>query len=238
MRLIGFSTGALTRDDFRAALRILTHRHVQAVELSALRQHELIPLVEQLDNLDLDDFRYKAFHAPGVMDREFESIAIRALDQVASRHWPIIVHPDAMHNASKWAHFGDLLCIENMDKRKPIGQTVAHLAEIFKVLPRASLCFDIGHARQADPTMSEAAAILQCYKERLRELHISEVNSQSKHDPLSFESVLAFQRVAHLVPEAVPVIVESRVNEGEVDEEIENARKALSFENVLAIAGD
>jgi hypothetical protein len=238
MRLIGFSTGALTRDDFRAALDILAHRHVHAVELSALRQRELLPLVEQLDDLDLSTFRYIAFHAPSVMDLDFEPIAIKTLDQIASRQWPIIVHPDAMHNASNWAHFGDLLCIENMDKRKPIGQTVAHLAHIFKGLPRASLCFDIGHARQIDPTMSEAAAILQCYKERLREIHISEVNSRSKHDALSFESVLAFQRVAHLIPEAVPVIVESRVSEGEVDAEIQNARKALDFENVLAIAGD
>ncbi len=236
MRLIGFSTGALTRDDFRAALRILGQRNVYAVELSALRQHELIPLIEELDNLDLRQFRYKAFHAPSVMDRDFESVAISALDQVALRQWPIIVHPDAMFNPSKWAHFGDLLCIENMDKRKPVGQTVSHLIEIFKVLPRASLCFDIGHARQVDPTMSEAAAILQYCKGRLRQLHISEVNSQSKHDPLSFESVLAFRRVAHLVPESVPVIIESRVGEDEVEEEIENVRKALSFQ--LAIAGD
>jgi hypothetical protein len=238
MRLIGFSTGALTRDDFRAALQILAERHIYAVELSALRQHELIPLLEELDDLDLRQFKYKAFHAPSVMDREFESVAIDALDQVALRQWPIIVHPDAMHTPSKWARFGDLLCIENMDKRKPIGQTVAHLAEIYKILPHASLCFDIGHARQVDPTMSEAAAILQCYGGRLRQLHISEVNSQSKHDALSFESVLAFRRVAHLVPESVPVIVESRVSGNEIDEEIQNARKALSVENVLAIAGD
>jgi hypothetical protein len=238
MRLIGFSTGALTKDDFRAALQILVEKHIYAVELSALRQYELIPLVEGLDNLDLRQFRYKAFHAPSVMDREFESVAIEVLDQVALRQWPIVVHPDAMHTPSKWARFGDLLCIENMDKRKPIGQTVAHLAEIFKMLPHASLCFDIGHARQVDPTMSEAAAILQCYRGRLRQIHISEVNSQSKHDALSFESVLAFRRVAHLIPESVPVIVESRVSENEVDEEIQNARKALSVENVLAIAGD
>ena len=125
-----------------------------------------------------------------------------------------------------------------MDKRKPIGQTVAHLSEVFKVLPRASLCFDIGHARQVDPTMSAAAAILQFCRGRLRQLHISEVNSQSKHDPLSFESILAFRKVAHLIPESVPVIVESTVGKEEVNEEIQNARKALSFENVLALAGD
>jgi hypothetical protein len=236
MRLIGFSTGALTKDDFRAALQILARRHVYAVELSALRQHELIPLIEELDRLDLGQFSYKSFHAPSVMEREFESIAIRALEQVALRQWPIILHPDAMHTPSKWAHFGDLLCIENMDKRKPMGQTVSHLTEIFKALPYASLCFDIGHARQVDPTMSEAAAILQCFRSRLRQLHISEVNSQSKHDAITFESVLAFRRVAHLIPESVPIIIESSVGEDEVQEEVQNVRQALSFQ--LAIAGD
>jgi hypothetical protein len=238
MRLIGFSTGALTKDDFRAALQILVRRNVHAVELSALRQHELIPLVEELDKLDLREFEYKAFHAPSVIENDFESIAISVLDRVASRQWPIIVHPDAMHNPQKWDRFGDLLCIENMDKRKPIGQTVAHLIEIFNILPRASLCFDIGHARQVDPTMSEAAAILQHFGGRLRQIHISEVNSQSKHDPLSFESVLAFRKVAHLIPEIVPAIVESSVNEHEVDDEIQDARRALSIESVLALAGD
>ena len=131
-----------------------------------------------------------------IFGREFESVAISALEQVALREWPIIVHPDAMHIPAKWARFWDLLCIENMDKRKPIGQTVTDLAELFGALPRASLCFDIGYARQVDPTMSEAAAILQRYGTRPSQLHVSEVNSQSKHDPLSLESILAFRRVS------------------------------------------
>ncbi len=238
MRLIGFSTGALTRGDFRTALQIMAQTHVRAVELSALRQDELIPLINDLSDVELREFRYVAFHVPSFMDRDFEPVAIKALREVAFRDWPMIMHPDAMVDLSSWEHFGDLLCIENMDKRKPIGQTVTDLSEIFKVLPRASLCFDIGHARQVDPTMSEAAAILKCFKGRLRQLHISEVNSQSKHDPLSFESILAFQKVAHLIPESIPVIVESRVSQDEVDEEIQNVRKALRFENVLALAGD
>jgi hypothetical protein len=217
---------------------MLAEKHVRAVELSALRQDELVPLIEQLDDLDLEGFEYKAFHAPSLMERDFEATAVGVLEQVALREWPIIVHPNAMHRPSEWAHFGDLLCVENMDKRKPIGQTVADLADIFRSLPSASLCFDIGHARQVDPTMSEAAAILQCYRTRLRQLHVSEVNSQSKHDPLSFESVLAFRRVSHLVPENIPVILESRVDQEGIDDEIENARNALSIEDVLAATGD
>jgi len=238
MRCIGFSTGALARNDFRKALQMLAGKKVSAVELSALRQDELVPLVEQLDSLDLSPFKYVSFHAPSAMERSFEPLALELLLQVAARKWPIVVHPNAMYNPSEWRGLGSCLCIENMDKRKPIGQTARNLAEIFETVPDASLCFDIGHARQIDPTMSEASAILHRFRDRIRQLHVSEVNTQSKHDPLSFESVLAFHKVSHLVPADVPVILESKVEESEINREIQSALNALSVDNLLALTGD
>jgi hypothetical protein len=238
MKCIGFSTGALARNDFRKALQMLSGKNVSAVELSALRQDELVPLVEQLDHLDLSPFKYVSFHAPSAIEPSFEPLAVELLLQVAARKWPIIVHPDAMYTASEWRRLGDCLCIENMDKRKPIGQTAKDLAEIFKIVPDASLCFDIGHARQVDPTMSEASAILHRFHDRIQQLHVSEVNTQSKHDPLSFESILAFHKVSHLVPVDIPVILESKVEESEINGEIESALNALSVDNQLALTGD
>jgi hypothetical protein len=103
MRNIGFSTGALARGDFRAALQMLAGKDGSAVELSALRQEELAPLVGQLDHLDLGDFEYVSFHAPSSMEPAFEALASRLLEQAALRGWPIIVHPDAMHRRQEWA---------------------------------------------------------------------------------------------------------------------------------------
>jgi hypothetical protein len=228
MRSIGFSTGALARSDFRTALAMLADKSVDAIELSALRQDELLPLVEQLDHLSLSRFQYISFHAPSSMDRSFEPIALGLLGQVAARNWPIIVHPDAIHTPAEWRRFGDSLYVENMDKRKPIGQTAEDLARIFETLPNASLCFDIGHARQVDPSMSEASTILRVFRDKIKQLHVSEVNTQSKHDCLSLVSMIAFQRVSHLLPQAVPVILESRVEESEIEEEIQNAFRALT----------
>lgn len=205
---------------------------------AALRQEELLPLVRELEALDLKAFDYVSFHAPSSMERSFEETALRLLAQVASHAWPIVVHPDAMHTPAEWARLGDCLCIENMDKRKPIGQTAKDLAGIFHVLPRASLCFDIGHARQVDPTMSEASSILHHFSSRIRQLHVSEVNSKSQHDCLSVESILAFQKVSHLIPADVPVILESRVEQSVVNDEIRNALDALSAERPLASTGD
>jgi hypothetical protein len=217
---------------------MLADKDLCAVELSALRQEELAPLVEAVERLDLSAFHYISFHAPSAMERSFEQTALRLLDLVANREWPIIVHPDAMFTPSEWARLGSSLCIENMDKRKPIGQTAKDLAGIFETLPRASFCFDIGHARQVDPTMSEASSILHRFSNRLRQLHVSEVNSQSQHDRLSAESIFAFQKVSHLVPVNVPVILESRVEESEIVDEIQNALDALSTERLLASTAD
>jgi len=49
---------------------------------------------------------------------------------------------------------------------------------------------------------------------------------------------LALRKVARLIPENVPLIVESRVQEEDVEDEIQRAQKALSIENALALAGD
>jgi hypothetical protein len=238
MRTVGFSTGALARGDYRHALEMLSNKPVTAVELSALRQDELRPLVEDLGNLNLRCFPYVAFHAPSSIDPSFELTAIELLERVAARGWPIIVHPNAMSTPLVWARFDDLLCIENMDKRKSVGQTAADLARIFEALPRASFCFDVGHARQVDPTMSEATAILQSFSHKLKQLHVSDVNTQSRHDPLSLESMLAFQRVSHLVPPEIPIIMESRVDEAHIAEELERAIESLTPNAVLATAGD
>jgi hypothetical protein len=235
---IGFSTGALARGDVQHGLEMLRGTTANAVELSALRQNELSTLVELLDQLDLQQFDYVSVHAPSALDPDYEETALELLARMQQREWPIIVHPDAMHNRRAWGRFGELLYVENMDIRKPIGQTASDLAGIFAELPQASLCFDLGHARQVDPTMTEAAQILLQFPGRLRQLHVSEVNAQSKHDPLSLEAVMAFRRVASLIPQDVPIILESRVAEPDIQKEMDNAVRALDVRVALAIAGD
>ena len=86
--------------------------------------------------------------------------------------------------------------------------------------------------------MSEASAILQRFSDRIVQVHVSEVNTQSKHDSLSLEGILAFQKVSHLVPVDVPVILESRVAESEINEEIQSALAALDPAAQFAVAGD
>ena len=71
---------------------------------------------------------------------------------------------------------------------------------------------------------------------RIRQLHVSEVNTESRHDRLSLESILTFQKVCQLVPPDVPMILESRVDQAEINEEIQSALAALNPAGQLAVA--
>lgn len=236
MRPIGFSTGALAFSDFRRGVTMTRSVQCQAIELSALRQAELLPMLEAIDTLDLTHFSYVSIHAPSQLAVEWEAVAATRLRDELWRGWPVVVHPDALSDMSLWKEFGSLLCVENMDKRKPIGRTAAELGRIFEGLPDASLCFDIGHARQCDPTMTEAYLILKEFGSKLRQVHVSEVNTRSKHDPLSYGSILAFQEVAHLIPTHVPLILETPVSVEEMEAEIAKVREALPFERRSMVA--
>jgi hypothetical protein len=227
MRTIGFSTGALAFGDFRRALSMLRPYDTRAVELSALRQAELGPLTVASNDLDLSQFSYVAVHAPSSVDIDAERQVVRCLLDLAAKGWPIVVHPDAIHDYALWRAFGDLLCVENMDKRKPIGRTVEELTSVFEELPDASLCLDLGHARQVDATMTEAYLIAKAYESKIRQVHVSEVNTCSKHDRLSFSSIRAFQLVSELIPESVPLIIESVIEGWEIPDELRRVEEAL-----------
>jgi hypothetical protein len=227
MRPIGFSTGALSYSDFRKALAILRCTGIEVVELSALRDVELAPLLAAIDSLDLSQFKYISVHAPSRFHPEDESGIVAALRRLAERGWPVIVHPDAIHEHARWRSLRGALCLENMDKRKPIGRSAEELSQVFDLLPEASFCFDIGHARQFDSTMTEAYLLLTAFRNRLRQVHVSEVNTSSKHDVMSYTSIQAFRQVAHLVPADIPLILETPTAPGDLAAEMDRVREAL-----------
>lgn len=233
MRPIGYSTGALALSDVRGALAMLRGSRASAIELSALRMAELGPLLEMVSSLDLSAFSHISVHAPSRFTAAEEPGVVNALATILPLGWPIVLHPDAIHDFGAWRQFGGALAIENMDKRKPIGRTVQELERVFARLPDASFCFDLGHARQIDRTMNEAYFLVKELGPRLRQLHVSEVNTQSRHDPISRAAVCAFQKVARWVPESVPLILESPATVGEIDAQMSMAREALS-----ALPGD
>jgi hypothetical protein len=228
--IVGFSTGSLARGDVRCALRQLAGKQVQAVELSALRESELPELVAALDRLDLSRFQYVSVHAPSRLAALSEPGLADLLQPVFDRGWPAVLHPDVLAAWELWRPAGGLVCIENMDKRKPVGRTASELEVVFRQLPQASLCFDLAHARQIDPTMLEAKRILRLHGSRIRQIHLSGVASSSQHQRLGRTSIWGFREVAALLPQNVPVILETPVAENEIDMELELASATLTPE--------
>lgn len=231
MRRFGFSTGALARGNFKAALRALREHQVPVAELSALRVEELSPLLDALPDLDLDRFSFVSIHAPSRFNEELEQWVVTQLNSFVERSYPVVVHPDVIVQPDRWSRLGDMLLIENMDKRKPVGRTVKELRDVFALLPAARFCFDIGHARQVDPTMTEASLLLKAFSSRLTEVHMSEVNTASRHDPISPNAVVAFSSVGGAIPEEVPIILESLIDRGQsnIEAELQRAREAFAL---------
>ena len=230
---IGFSTGSIALGNVQDGLRVASHGRTTAVELSALREDELDPLLRVLDQLreKLAKFQYVSFHAPSQLRRISEPELVAKLKPIADRGWAIIVHPDMIKDFGLWRELGRAVCIENMDKRKVTGRTARQLRHIFEELPEATFCFDIGHARQVDPTMQEAESMLEAFRGRLRQIHLSHVNSQSHHERLNYESIIAYQSVAHWFDRSIPIILETPVQQEQVEEELSSAERIFGGTN-------
>ncbi len=219
MHPIGFSTGSLAPGNTRLALQLLRLHHTTAVELSALRTSEMEEVLQVVREVKLDQFRYISFHAPskwnGMSERDF----LNEAQDILHRGWPIILHPDAINEWEAWQKLGSQVVIENMDGRKPVGRTVEELTPIFDRLPLARFCFDVGHARQIDPTMKLAQELLEAFGSRLSEFHVSDVNEQFAHVRLGRESMQSYSALLKQFPH-VPIILETPVTGAEMSEQL------------------
>jgi hypothetical protein len=227
MRPIGFSTGALAKGDFARGLEVQrSSDRINAVELSALRDHELPVLVSALPSLDLEPFAYVSFHAPSKLQSLDEERVFELLLRVPES-WPIVAHPEILRTPSLWRRLGARLCIENMDDRKSTGRTPGELRALFEEFPEAGFCLDLGHARQIDPTMASALGMLRELGGRLRQLHVSEVGPRGEHLPIGATARLAFAQVAHRVPGDCPLIIESVIPPEAMERELNAVEAAL-----------
>lgn len=233
MQQIGFSTGALAFGDFRTGIDLQRIDGVSAIELSALREVELAGLIVAIPELELRQFEYISFHAPSTRETLSDAELVEHLKSVADRRIPIVVHPDIIDDFSPWRDLGDCVLLENMDQRKRVCRTPFEMHKYFQELPDAKFCFDIGHAWQLDPTMALSVEFLVRFRDRLAEVHISEVDWRCKHVPISSATAPAFHRVSRLIPDQVPVIIESVVEADRIEKELSVVKRCLSWDTPL-----
>jgi predicted ABC-type ATPase len=82
--------------------------------------------------------------------------------------------------------------------------------------------------------MIEAAGLLKAYGLRLKEVSMSEVPSNTKHEAMSLTAVSAIRKVAHLIPRGVPIILESVISPDKIEQEIKLAEFVLSRSAAVA----
>jgi hypothetical protein len=94
-------------------------------------------------------------------------------------------------------------------------------------MPKVRFCFDIGQARQVDPTLGAALEMLRAFGGRLAEIPISEAGAASSHVALSRPGAPSYRRLASRLPPTIPAIIESVIGPGALAEELATARFAL-----------
>lgn len=192
---VGASTGWL-RDagDWPAQARAAAAVSPFAAELAALSLPEFDGLEAWLHTLPALPFRYLSVHAPVKNLDGDEAALIGRLAALPALVRSIVVHPDVMLDAAAYARIGSRLVVENMDDRKPTGQTADDLAEVFAVLPEAGFCLDVAHVTAVDPSMDLAHELLDRFGARLRQLHVSSL-VDGEHAPLTGEDAERFRPV-------------------------------------------
>jgi len=179
-----------------------------AAELSALSEDELPGLVEYLAAKPRLPFRYVSVHAP-VKDRNLDDAAsARVLSELPLWVRSIVTHPDALEELAPYRGLGTRLVLENMDDRKRTGRTADELEVVLNELPEAGFCLDMAHASSIDPTMDVAEDLLDRFRSRLRQVHVSSLR-EGRHIPLTRDDEERFAAILERCRD-VPWILEAQ----------------------------
>src|SRR5918997_5124392 len=207
---LGASTGYMSasRGDWPAMVTEALETSAFATELAALSEGELPGLEAYLATEPELPFAYLSVHAPVKHLRMAEAELVRRLARLAPLVDGIVVHPDAMDDPRAYRVLGSCLVLENMDARKPAGRTVEELQPFFTLLPDAGFCLDVAHVLSMDPTMAEGERLLDAFAGRLRHLHVSSIDEECRHVPLTAEHEARFHGLLQRCPD-VPWILEA-----------------------------
>ena len=132
----------------------------------------------------------------------------------------IVLHAEAIHDASHWRQLGEKVLVENADGRKRTGRTTVELAAVLDGLPDARVCLDLAHVYQVDPTMRR---MLKAFAGRVGQVHLSQLDHACAHRPLMLGIVHELRQVARLVPDTM-VILESCVDELSIASQVRLAK--------------
>lgn len=231
---LGFSTGVLYKTNIspisKQALAIMRALGCNAIELGCNRP-ERVKFLMDIDRADLAGFEYVSLHAPAkdffYGDNWTARGLLTAIQAAQARLGlaAVVIHPDSV---TDWAVFKDYslpIAVENMDNRKPMGQTVASLQPLFSGND-FKMVLDLNHCHINDPTMSLARELYAAFADKITHMHISGYG-QDLHHPLYLTGQ---QDILRALPESdLPVIIESSVDDlSQLEKEYDYVRRHVA----------
>ena len=233
--LLGFATGDLYKTHQRLSLETFdAYRKIgaNAIELTIAGMDEAPKLLE-FEQKDFAGFRYVSIHAPSfdrfdinstIKFRETLDIFEKFCGKV--RVNAIVFHPDEI---GEWAIFDNYtfpVLIENMDWKKEIGKYVESMQEVFGKCD-APMVLDLNHCFTNDPTMSLAHEMIDAFRERIMEIHLS--GYEKSHDPL-FQTQQT-EILEAIFDQNIPIIIESECDS------VEDAKKEFEYVRTFLNSG-
>ncbi|NQT49143.1 hypothetical protein HQ571_00450 [Candidatus Kuenenbacteria bacterium] len=232
MRLIGFSSGVLYHKIQPVSMQAIRFFHslgCNTIELACVLKERLALFYDLYRAFRLNLYECYSLHAPcdhTYCDNE-ETRAILAQLQIFQKLFKfkyLVFHPHTLKDPAVLEDYSLPIAIENMDKLKPAGQTVADLEKIFAVLD-CQFVLDVNHAFTNDPSHRLAQELLNAFGNRLCGVHLS--GFVDFHEPLHVTK--QDQLIEIIKPLDVPVIIESMcADQAQAKAEFEYIKRKLS----------
>lgn len=220
---IGFSTGSLSKLDLSLvdSVRKIADAGCAALELMFFTPEELEAwdtLRDEDSALIKEEFAYVSLHAPakGISFKKGDEKAIQILSRLgdivqAVGAQSVTFHADVLAEADILQHQSFTTSFENLTDRQGVARNVSEMQELFQRVSDARMTFDINHAFDEDPTGNLARDLVQKFRDRIVQLHISGLRSDQHHTLYSAsESDAHFEIIRQF---AVPLIHEGYIEE-------------------------
>ena len=124
-----------------------------------------------------------------------EAKLVDALNRLPASVDAIVMHPDVIDDTATLRRLGSRLVLENMDTRKATGRTADELAPLFeRAAGRRAVPRRRPRARRR-PDDGAAHELLDRFAGRLRHLHVSSLDADGHHVPLTEADLEAFRPV-------------------------------------------
>ena len=208
--LLGFSNNAFHKfmeSTSKKAIDLGKKLNCNAIELNCPDTKKTASRLKNIKKEWLDDFKYKSIHGPGIIyknnkrTKEILDIVEETCNRLKLNC--VVIHPDTIEDWRVFKKYSFTIGIENMDKRKSLGQTPQEFKKILK--RKYKLVLDMNHCYTVDKTMKIVEKFYQKFKKRIAHYHIS--GYIKLHEPLFISHR---NEILNAIPNKnIPIIIES-----------------------------